>query len=60
VSEALVVYVYVVNGVSKGWNISEENVINGAESGKRWGNDIWNLKMAGAYGPDNFSVQNLL
>src|ERR1700712_3428408 len=57
VSEALVVYVYVVKGVSNGWNISEENVINGAESGNRCGNDIWNLKIAGAYGPDHFSFR---
>lgn len=45
------VYSCTVNGASRGWKTSVENVMRGGIVGYAAGNDIWNRKIAGAYGP---------
>jgi hypothetical protein len=46
-----VVYMYVVRGVIKGWNMSVEKVTSGGREGYVGGKDIWNRSIEGAYGP---------
>lgn len=50
---------YVVKGVIKGWNMSVENRTSGGSFGYVSGNDIWNRKTAGAYGPRSNELINL-
>jgi hypothetical protein len=42
-----VVYIYVVNGVINGWNISVENVTRGGRAGYAGGKEIRKRSMAG-------------
>jgi hypothetical protein len=42
---------YVVNGVTRGWNISVERVMRGGYEGYVGGNEIWKRRIEGAYGP---------
>jgi len=51
-----VVYVYVVNGVMSGWNISVENVTSGGRLGDVSGKEIWNRRIAVAYGPEGKDI----
>jgi hypothetical protein len=43
--------VYVVRGVNKGWKMSDEKVIKGADSGNGYGIDIWKRRTDPLYGP---------
>lgn len=43
-----VVYIYVVNGVIKGWNISVEKVTSGGREGYEGGKEIWKRSIEGA------------
>jgi hypothetical protein len=48
VSDDPVVYVYVVNGVRRGWKTSVEKVTRGGSVGYVAGNEIWKRRTAGA------------
>ena len=44
-------YIYVVRGVIKGWNMSVEKVTRGGREGYVGGKEMWKRRIAGAYGP---------